>query len=563
MQDFFNKLNEKLVYFCVIGERKPVLQESLKMPFLYIREMDNETTSLLLTKINSQEQYRHDIPKEKMLHLVDIVGGYPPTAFQAINLISEKGLGVILTNEDRIKESRRTYFSRFIIRNNIRPIEKLILRLLNTYSPLPFEIIQICCAANDKEVGISIEKLINISLISTHDSGYKISTPVKESIEKEYGQLSPDEHLKISTSIADYASRLNSKDAVWLDAVRTSFYAAAFCGVDVSKGDYLYLQSDIVKIAQDLYHNMQYELSAKYGKIAVDECKSYKAISYYIRALIQSNEPDTARDNITKFDSKLSRAEKLVLNGFLNRKIGETGKAIENYEQAFSAGRRGQSIYRELAQCYLIIGNKDKALKFAQDAISPTRNNKYVYDLLVKIHLALGDIKSAKEALEKLRLSEEGPFYYHRESHFYYRQHDYISALESIEIAIESADKRLATPVFEMYVLKFFCLVDDEKYDDADGFIKVIKNKFPKKIDGMILVLYAKICIARKLYRKAYEYIEKMQTIQRKQWATLESTALNGMIENETLNDSELKTFSVRIKNLETRHSYDDIDLIL
>lgn len=54
-----------------------------------------------------------------------------------------------------------------------------------------------------------------------------------------------------------------------------------------------------------------------------------------------------------------------------------------------------------------------------------------------------------------------------------------------------------------------------------------------------------------------------MQTIQRKQWATLESTALNGMIENETLNDSELKTFSVRIKNLETRHSYDDIDLIL
>ena len=194
--------------------------------------MDNETTSLLLTKINSQEQYRHDIPKEKMLHLVDIVGGYPPTAFQAINLISEKGLGVILTNEDRIKESRRTYFSRFIIRNNIRPIEKLILRLLNTYSPLPFEIIQICCAANDKEVGISIEKLINISLISTHDSGYKISTPVKESIEKEYGQLSPDEHLKISTSIADYASRLNSKDAVWLDAVRTSFYAAAFCGVD-------------------------------------------------------------------------------------------------------------------------------------------------------------------------------------------------------------------------------------------------------------------------------------------------------------------------------------------
>ena len=110
MQDFFNKLNEKLVYFCVIGERKPVLQESLKMPFLYIREMDNETTSLLLTKINSQEQYRHDIPKEKMLHLVDIVGGYPPTAFQAINLISEKGLGVILTNEDRIKESRRTYF---------------------------------------------------------------------------------------------------------------------------------------------------------------------------------------------------------------------------------------------------------------------------------------------------------------------------------------------------------------------------------------------------------------------------------------------------------------------
>lgn len=316
MRNLFDTINKKMICFTLIGERRPLLQESLKMPFLQVKEMDNETTILLLNKIGAFQGNKCNIPKEKMIQLAEIVGGYPPTAFQAINLINEKGVGVILSNEEKIKEARRTYFSRFIIKNNINKIEKQILQILNSYSPLPYETILACCSGETNEIDKSIEKLINISLVLPHESGYKISSPVKEAVEKEYGQLTPENHKEISTSIADYAAKLQKKDLVWLDAVRVSFYSAAFCGIDVTRGDYFYLQSDIVKIAQDLYHNRQYELSAKYGKIAVNECKSYKAISYYIRALIQEGEIELAEGTIIKHENKLSNAEKLVLKAF-------------------------------------------------------------------------------------------------------------------------------------------------------------------------------------------------------------------------------------------------------
>src|SRR5206468_3084798 len=123
---------------------------------------------------------------------------------------------------------------------------------------------------------------------------------------------------------------------------------------------------------------------------------SVTAREYLIRSLIQEErwpEAESHLDALTRF---APARDVSYLKGFLQRRRGDTRRALEFYKEAERLGRRGAAISRELAVCYFLLGDRDTASRYVEESLRRHRENRFVIDLWAQIAIARRDEGTAR-----------------------------------------------------------------------------------------------------------------------------------------------------------------------
>ena len=151
-----------------------------------------------------------------------------------------------------------------------------------------------------------------------------------------------------------------------------------------------------------------------------------------VRALAQLDEWDECDSLCSEMEGrKVPTRTTQFLRGFIARKRGRFGEAIKHFELARKAGRNDVAILRELASCYLISGDSASADACLKEAFELQPDNPYLIDMAVKVAVELRDLKTAGLQLERLRVFDSGPFYWHRMATYYVATDDIPAAVDA------------------------------------------------------------------------------------------------------------------------------------
>src|SRR5262249_58435524 len=117
-----------------------------------------------------------------------------------------------------------------------------------------------------------------------------------------------------------------------------------------------------------------------------------------------------AEHTIRKVRMRIGAREAEYLHGFLERGRGRHGQAIQHYELALHRGYGGLAIHRDLAECYLSIGEPAKASRHIAEAHAKDPGNRFVLEIWLKASCADQDSgeDTARQLLAQL-LPQLGP----------------------------------------------------------------------------------------------------------------------------------------------------------
>ena len=164
------------------------------------------------------------------------------------------------------------------------------------------------------------------------------------------------------------------------------------------------------------------------------------------------------------------------LRGFVSRKRSHFGDAIKHFELARKAGRHDVAVLRELASCYLISGNSANADACLKEAFELQPDNPYLIDMAVKVAMELGDLKRAGEQLERLRIFDAGPFYWHRMATYYVATGDIPAAIDAGKRSIAGE----ARPRYEALSHLAYCEIRGGSIEDARNHLAETDRLFPQ-----------------------------------------------------------------------------------
>ena len=116
----------------------------------------------------------------------------------------------------------------------------------------------------------------------------------------------------------------------------------------------------------------------------------FSARETLVKSLVRLGEYEDALEGIEIMRSKGHLRDSLYLRGFLERHRGRHNDAVKYYSRAVQEGRGGLAIHRDLAECYLHLGDFRAAAEHVEIAQSRQADNPYVVSLRIKIGVLAG-----------------------------------------------------------------------------------------------------------------------------------------------------------------------------
>ena len=532
-------------YLFFVSPRKPQRIHELTIPVIQIGPLrDNESKRLLIMLAG---QASIQISHEQVGELTPYVAGYPPSAYFAIQQAKYYGLDLLIKEKAQLIQFRTSVFLQHLAKLGLDEKEQNILRLLAVYSPLPISVIANTLNIELEALGRTLVKSIDLALVITTEEGfYRIADPISEAANKAFGFPNEEHHRTLARNLNSFLLEAEL-DSARLELSRVLFRAALLAKDRELAATTLHLANDLIRITETLYHEREYEESAKYGYAALEKRpESVTARNFLIRSLIQLERWQEAESQIEQLNKYAGQREVYFLKGFLERKRGRTVRAIEAYEEAERLGKRGVAISRELALCYFILGDEQGASKYIEEALERHGDNRYVVDLWIQIATRKGDERAARQGLGRLEILDKPLHYLHRLSRVEFA----FGHLREAQVAAKKAVESTTRPPFEVLAHLIYCEIELGDMKEAENLLKELDRRFGNIKHDVRLGLRCRLEIEKGRFGEALAQTERIHDKESIFYKKIRRDALSGELKYSALTDATRVAYEVEVAKL-------------
>lgn len=551
------------LYVAFVSSRRPRLDglsQSTVAVVSDVHSLSNTETRQLISALGIREQLV--LAPTIVTALADAAAGYPPAAYHAIELVRTYGGEVVANDRARLIASRMAPLGLYLSGLQLGDGERGILRVLASSSPLPFAVLGSALSLSPEQLGTATARLIDACLVvPDEDTKYEIAEPIKDIVAREFGASSKNEFALVADALDEYIKTLES-DVPRLDLARVLYRALVLAGDEKNRESAFALASDLVSSAERLYHRRDYRRAVEYARQALEvRPKNFEARSTLTRALIKLGEFEQAAQSIEFLRRAGHLRESAFLTGFRERHKGHARDAIRAYETALERGFSGLAIHRELAQCYLALGDVDEAQQHIDQAMRNRPDNRFIIDLQIQIAVRRRDEITAVEKLVLLEIMDAPEFYHHRRSTVLASFGHNTDALEAARQSLQAAGR----PTFAMLSQVAVCEMRMGNLDAAAKYLHQLEHEYPKHHHDVRVGLRCQLEIAHRRFRDALTVWEQLADKHRPVHLALRKRAIAGLLTG-ALTDAERFTLHDELTDLEGRladYTESNFDVVL
>lgn len=530
--------NEGDLYLFFVSTRKP----PTTIPSMNLRPLAEEDTQRLIAKIADAENVL--LTAGQIREIAEYVNGYPPCAYYAVEQAKTYGVQSVIMDKNRLVQFRTSAFVKFLKEKQLTKEQRSILLLLARYSPVPAQVLAKSLALDEKSLIENLVALVDHSLVVPDSNGlYEIAGPVLEAVLNQFRDDSEIDHERVFSALKDLLA-VDEEELPRLQLYRQLFRAALRTGAH--KDDVFHLTSDLISFAEDFYHRREYKQCIDAARLAVAESStSVSGRDFLIRALVQEGLWAEAEAELKIFQSYAPIRDYHFLNGFYHRKFGDLPCALSDFQLAEKHGRRGTSLYREIASCYFLLGNLPKAKQYVEEGLQ-IKENRFLVDLKIQIAIAERQEKDARDALVQLEAIDSEAFVWHRLSTVELRFGSGQEALHAAERAVKTVEGR--TP-FGMLAQLTTCQIREGLYAEADTTLQRLNRLYGNQKGDIKLGLECRLEIERGRYPKALSVFARIQDASAPVYTSMKRDALVGIL-TSVLRDAERKAYGEELERL-------------
>ncbi|MET7569510.1 tetratricopeptide repeat protein [Streptomyces sp. NPDC005492] len=537
--------------------RQPFTARGMVQPtVVHLRPLDNSDINRLVALAARARQMSLTAPTVKKI--TSAVRGYPPSVTYALELV--EAYGADLGASDRVLSTVGAgLFTRYLKDNQFSGLEMRILRVMNANSPLPLAVLRKVIDATDGELETALTRLIDVSLIVPTTGGwYEVSGPAADTIRDVFGQCTRADYAAVASGLdAFLAQRDDGTDFLALQ--RTLFRAFNNAGRASTSRAYA-LVTDHVQLAEQYYHEQRYERAVQLASEALEvDPTIHQARTTLIRSLVKLSEYDDAQENIAELKKRGQIRDAFFLLGFLERNRGDHRQALRHYQQALDHGRGGMAIHRDMADCYLRLGDLKRAEEHISTAEEKQPYNRYVVDLKIQIACKLGDEKTARELLRRLADIDRQEMVSHRQSRVEYLFGHLDWAYEFAEQAVAQSENIR----FEVLANYAQCALRTSHVSEAREALNQLDQAFHRQRRDIRTGLRARLCIAEQDYETALDYATKFVSPERPVHLQIRQDAVRGLLERTALSNQRRAELKAELRHCEERLAGQDGDFDL
>ncbi len=446
-------------YFLFVTTRRISRDNRIAIDCVPIDQLSKKSIGQILTQFG--ERMGFVMTPLQISELTDYINGYPPSALYAAKQASTYGVPALINDKRRLVQFSNKRFVSHINDQNINESDKVVLRMLASYSPLPLEAILALYGNNDSISHDRLYELIDCSLVRVVDGQlYYIADPIKGSVRDVLGI---PESSELKTVLPKIISHVNNVEVdSKLDFSRIIFRINFALGNTGENSHGIKLRADFIKLLEQAYHQQKYKEAVELGYEAVKECpEDTSARNYLIKALIQEEQWPAAQEQIDDLYPTDELRNAYFLSGFMLRKMGKPKDAISKFTLAETHGRKGVGLQREFAHCYIMLDDTDSARKHISNALGFQPDNAHIIDMIAKLEIKIGDETAATKHLDKLELVDEPKHYNMRASAFHLKFGRLDRALEHAKLSIDDNGSRFLAGKVQ-YIKTLIALKDFE-----------------------------------------------------------------------------------------------------
>lgn len=527
------------IYLFMVSTRKP----PQGIPSLNLRPLAEEDTQRLVSQIAEAEQVPLTVAQTR--EIAEYVNGYPPCAYYAIDQVKAYGVDSVIMDKNRLVQFRTSAFIKFLKNKQLTKEQRAILIVLARYSPVPAQLLAKVLALNEVALIQDLMALVDHSLVIPDSNGlYGIATPVIEAIANQFRDDTEVDHERVYSALKELLEA-DEDELPRLQLYRQLLKAALRTGA--AKENIFHLTSDLISFAEDFYHRREYAQCIEAARLAVGEsARSVKARDCLIRALIQEGLSADAEAELAIFSKYAPIRDLHFLTGFYHRKAGRLELALREFLLAKDHGRRGTSLYREIANCYFLKGDLANAKQYVADGLA-TREDRFLLDLKIQIANADKREGDARQGLIQLEAMDSEAFVWHRLSTVELRFGTSKEALHAAEKAVETIEGR---PLFGMLAQLATCQIREEQYPEADKTLQQLNRFYRGQRGDIKLGLECRLEIERKRYSQALSVFERIHDSSAPVYRSMKRDVLAGLLKS-ALSDAERTKHSEELEKLE------------
>lgn len=528
------------LYLCLISSRKLASD----VPSQKLDSLGHDDIRRLVARIAASKTPPAVLDAHQISELADYINGYPPSAYYAVSLVSDYGIGAVLADKNRLVDFRTGVFIRFLRQRKFTDADRAILSILARYSPIPLEALHPVAKLDERVIAHSLMTLIDHSLVVVGNSGlYSIADPIADAVLRDFAE--PVDHAAMYRSLESLIADPDL-NIPRLSLYRMLFRAGALAGLDTVA--LFHMSSDLIQMVERFYHQRDYASAIEYGRLAVRErADSLSARDYLIRALAQESHWEDALRELQQFEKMAPARDAHYLRGFIERKRGKLKLAIRHYLDAQKAGRTGIAIQREIAYTYYLDNNLVEAKRYLAPALVG-KGSRIALDLSIQIATREKNESEARSALAKLEALEQEPFFKHRLSTVELRFGNLTAALSAAQGAVNTA--RNGRPAFGMLAQLATCQIYSGKFDDAERTIAELEARYRHQRADVRLGLSCRLEIARGRYAKALQVFANIQDGSGSVYTAMRRDALMGELEISALPDATRLVYQEELERL-------------
>lgn len=548
-------------YIAIVSSRRPSIEDKsiAKVKLAPLKEKEQKLLIKTLDNkfIRTSGKRKEPLNHEEISELAEYTAGFPPSAYAAMEVVAEYGIAMALTNKAKFVQNRTNQFLQQFSRTNISEVEKSILCLLGSYSPLPLTVIISTITKGEIEIENIIkcmERLIDLSFIVVEDRLYRIADPIADAAIKAFKIPEMEVMELLAKSILKLIDDPNFEEQR-LELHRILYRVSWFIKDRTISDKVVFLFNDLIKTIETLFNannRNDYSKILKLTKIALTQCKlasDYAEIlSYRARVFIKQEKWEEAQQEIDKYKDYALIQNFYYLQGFLYKRYGKHKEAIDSYLKSSRYGRKGESLQRELGHSYFLIGDYATANEYVEKVLDRQRKknrlNFYAVDLQIQIATALKNKDLALSCIEQLKDINEIAYYFRKSRFEFYFVSDKIQAEND---AIKALDLSEGDPRFHILSHLAFCKIANGKTSDAEDLIKDLDQKFPSNHQDIRKGLRARLAISQKSYEDALSLSDEITDKSSKIYKGIRRDMLQGYL-NGNYNILDIDRTSLEIE---------------